>query len=56
MEKTANIIDRNKGINPSLLMAFAMFELSLIGVKEKLGVIFIKCINFKKETGLYIQN
>ena len=33
-----------------------MFELRLIGDKEKLDVIDIRCINCKKETGLYIQN
>ena len=46
MEHTANIINPNKGIIPSLLKAFAMFELRLIGDKEKLDAIDIRCINF----------
>ena len=33
-----------------------MFELLLIGDKERLDVIAIRYINFKKETGLYSQN
>ena len=33
-----------------------MFELCLIGEKEKLDVIALRCINCKKETGLYLQN
>ena len=33
-----------------------MFELRLIDDKEKLDIISIRCINFKKETGLYLQN
>ena len=33
-----------------------MFELHLIGDKEKLEVIAIICINYKRDTGLYLQN
>ena len=51
MEHTANIMKINKGIIPWLLKVFAMFELSLIGAKEKLDIIAIRCINCKKETG-----
>ena len=56
MEQTANIMKTNKWIIPSLLKAFSMFGLSLIGDKEKLDVISKRCINCKKETGLYLQN
>ena len=56
MEHTANIINPNKGIIPSLLKVFAMFELRLIGDKDKLDVIAIWCINCKKYTGLYLKN
>ena len=43
-------------IFPSLLKVFAIFELRLIETEEKLDAIYIRCINFKKETGLYLQN
>ena len=33
-----------------------MFELRLIGDKEHLNVIAIRCINLKRETGLYLEN
>ena len=56
MEHTTNIMRTNKGLISSLLKVFAMFDLHLIGDKEKLDVIAIRCINGKKETGLYIQN
>ena len=56
MEHTANIMKTNRGMIPSLLKAFLMFELRLIVDKEKLYVITIRCINCKKETGLYLQN
>ena len=46
----------NKGIIPSLLKSFTMFELYLIGDKEKLDVIDKSCTNCKKETGLYFKN
>ena len=45
----------NKGIITPLLKKFAIFELGLIGDKEKLYVIAIRCINCKKEIGLYLQ-
>ena len=54
IEHTENITNTNKRTIPSLLKAFAMFELRLIGDKEKLYVIYIRCINCKKETGLYL--
>ena len=55
MEHTANIIKPNKGIIPSLLKAFAMCELRLIDDKEKLDSVSIRCIDCKKETGLYLK-
>ena len=48
MEHTTNIMKPNKGIIPSLLKEFAIFELLLIGDKEKLDAIAIMCINCKK--------
>ena len=33
-----------------------MFELRLIGDKENLDAIAIRCINCKKETGLFLRN
>ena len=53
MEHTANIINPNKGIITSLLKVFEMFGVHLIGDKDKLEAIAIRCINCKKETGLY---
>ena len=53
IEHTANIMNPNKGIITSLLKAFSIFEFRLIGDKEKLDVLAIRCINCKKETGLY---
>ena len=55
MEHTANIIKPNKGIISSLLMVFAMFELLLIDDRYKVEAIATRCINCKKETGLYLE-
>ena len=55
MEQTENIMNINKGIIPSLLKVFAMFELRLIGDKDKLDSIAIRCINCKKGTVLYLK-
>ena len=54
MEHTANIIKPNKGIIPSSLKVFAMFELRLINCGDKLEAIAIRCINCKKGLGLYL--
>ena len=54
MEHTANILNPNKGLIPSLLKLFAMFELRLIDDRDKVEAIAIRCINCKKETGLYL--
>ena len=47
-ENTANIVKTNKRMITSLLRAFAMYEFRLIGHKNKLDVIAIRCINYKK--------
>ena len=56
MKHTTNILNPNKGMIPSLLKAFAIFESRLIGDKEKMDVIATRCIYCTKETGLYLQN
>ena len=54
MEHTANILKPNKGLIPSLLKVFSMFDLRLIDDIDKVEAIAIRCINCKKETGLYV--
>ena len=54
MEHTVNILKPNKGLIPSLLKLSAMFELRLIYDRYKLEAVAIRCINCKKETGLYL--
>ena len=54
MEHTANILTPDKGLISSLLKVFAMFELPLIDDGDKVEAIDIRCINCKKETGLYL--
>ena len=49
-DHTANILNPNKGIIPSLLKVFAIFELRLIDDRDKVEVIAIRCTNSKKET------
>ena len=56
MEHTENIMKTSKGLILSLLKVFAVFELHLIGDKDKFDSIDIRCINCKKETGSYLQN
>ena len=55
IEYTTNIINPNKGLFPSLLKVFPMFELSFIDDIDKFEAISIMCINCKKETGLYLR-
>ena len=43
----------NNGLISSLLKVFAMFGLRLLGDKEKMDVIAIRCINCKIETVLF---
>ena len=54
MEHTANILKPNKGLINSLLKLFAMFDFRLIDDRDKVEAISIRCINSKKETGLYL--
>ena len=56
MEHTPNILKPNKGRIPSLLNGFSIFELCLFDDKDKLDSIDIRCINCKKETGLFLRN
>ena len=42
MEHTANIMKTDNGLISLLLKVFSMFELSLVGNKEKLDVIVIR--------------
>ena len=56
MEHTENIINTNRGLIPSLLRVFGMFGLRLIDDRDKLEAVAIRCINCKKETGLYLGN
>ena len=54
MEHTANILKPKQGKIHSSLNVFAMFELRLIDDRDKVEAIYIRCINCKKETGLYL--
>ena len=56
IEHTAKIINQNKGIILSILKVFAMFELRLFDDRDKVEVIAIRCINWKKITVLYLVN
>ena len=56
IEHTANVINQNKGLFPSLLNVFFMFQLCLFDDKYEVEIITIRCINCKKETGLYLIN
>ena len=56
MEHTENITEINSGLIPSLLKVFAMFDLRLNYKEGKLDVISIRCINCKRETGLFLKN
>ena len=55
MKHTWNILKPNKGLIPSLLKVFAMFQLYLIDDRDQLGSIAIRRINCKKEKGLYLR-
>ena len=54
MEHTANILNPNKGLITLLLNIFAMFDLSLNDDRDKVEAIAIRCINCKKEIGVYL--
>ena len=55
MEQTANIINPKQGLITSILKVFSMFELRLIDDGDKLEAIDIRCINYKKPTGLFLR-
>ena len=54
MERTANIT--KKGLISSLLKVFAIFELRLSYKEGNLDVVSLRCINCKRETGLFLKN
>ena len=55
MEHTANKMQENKGLISSLLKMFAMFKIRLSFGDKDLDALSIKCINCKRETGLYSE-
>ena len=52
MEYIAKKIQEDKGLISSLLKMFSMFEIRLSFEDEDLDALSIKCINYKRETGL----
>ena len=59
VEHTENILRPNKGLIPSLLKVFAMFQLCLFYYtkyeeENVVEAISIKCSNCNKDTGLHI--
>ena len=54
MEHIENILNPNKGLILSFLEVFAMFKLCLSDDEEVEEIIATRCINCKKETGLYL--
>ena len=61
MEHTAHILKPNKGLIPSLLEVFAIFQLSLFYDRHNeegtvVGAIAIRCVDCNKETGLYLKD
>ena len=56
MEHTAKIMGGNNGLISSLLKVFAMFELRLSYKEGNLDVVYLRCINCKRETGLFLKN
>ena len=53
MEHTENNMEKNNGLISSLLKVFAMFEILLSYKEGILDIVSLKCINCKRETGLY---
>ena len=51
-EHTANKTKENNGLIPSLLKMFSMFDIRLSYGDKELDAVSIKCINFKRDTGL----
>ena len=56
MEYTANILNPNKGLIPSLLKVFSMSELSLIDDGDKAEAIDNRCINCKNRNRFILRN
>ena len=56
MEHTAIILKPKQGLINLLLKVFSMFEFRLIDYRDKVKAVYIRCINCKKETGLYLGN
>ena len=52
MEYTGNIMQDDTHLMSSLLKMFLMFGICLICGDNDLDVVYLKCINCKKETGL----
>ena len=52
MEYTGNIMQDDTHLMSSLLKMFSMFEIRLSYGDNALDVVSLKCINYKKETGL----
>ena len=55
MEHPANITKKNNGYISSLLKVFSMFDICLLSDEETLDVIYIRFINCKRDTGLYLK-
>ena len=49
MEHTEKCLTPNKGLITSLLKVFAIFELRLFDVRDKVEAIAIRCINCRKK-------
>ena len=61
MDHTANILEPNESLIPSLLNLFSMFQLRIFYYKHNkeenaLGDIASKCRNCNKENGLYLKD
>ena len=52
MEHTENNMQDDKGLISSLLKMFSIFEIRLIYGDKYLYTVYLKCINFKRETWL----
>ena len=52
MEYTGNLMQDDTHLTSSLLKMFSMFEICLSCGDDDLDIVYLKCINCKKETGL----
>ena len=55
MEYNGNIIQDDTLLTSSLLKMFSMFEICLSCGDDDLDKVGLKCINYKKETGLIAE-